>query len=237
MNLQERAMALSKQMFLGGPVQHFEYYGRLQLITLIRNGLRPDSKLLDVGCGCLRGGYWSIQFFNPGCFFGIEPNEAMLKAGIERILEPNMVSEKKPRFDNNTEYDFSVFNELFDIIFARSIWTHAPKKQIQMMLDSFVGTSHKNSTFLTSFIPAGFHLEKGILLRPTEWFRTGLFYRPDYSGDTWVGKSHESDEAGTVGHRFSWIARQCEKRGLRARKLRQDKFGRHQIWLRIQFRG
>jgi len=23
-------------------------------------GLKSDSKLLDIGCGCLRGGYWLI---------------------------------------------------------------------------------------------------------------------------------------------------------------------------------
>jgi SAM-dependent methyltransferase len=212
MSLMDRAHALSEEMFLGGPEKLFERFGRLQFITLIRNGLCPSSKLLDVGCGCLRGGYWTIQFLNPGHYFGIEPNEEMLKAGIERILESNMMSEKKPRFDNNTEFNFSVFNEVFDFVFARSIWTHTSKKQIKMMLDSFAGASHNGSVLLTSFIPAGFHMEKGRLLKPKTWHRGGFFFRPDYKGDEWVGKSHESDEAGTVAHRYSWIAAQCHKR-------------------------
>jgi hypothetical protein len=159
----------------------------------------------------------------------------MLKAGIEKILEPGMVSEKNPQFDHNDEFDFSVFNQVFDFVFARSIWTHVSKKQIEVMLDAFLRSSHRGSVFLTSFIPAGFHLEKGRLLKPRTWFRQGLFYRPDYRGDGWVGKSHESDEAGTVGHRFDWIAAQCEKKGLKASKLRHDKFGRHQVWLRIHY--
>ena len=57
----------------------------------------------------------------------------MLKAGIEKILEPNMLSEKKPQFDNNENYNFSVFNQTFDFFFARSIWSHAPKNQIELM--------------------------------------------------------------------------------------------------------
>jgi len=236
MTLQERATELSKEMFVGGPGKHFEFYGRLQLITLIRNGLHPHSKLLDVGCGCLRGGYWTIQFLNEGCYFGIEPNSAMLKAGIERILEPKMMSEKKPLFSENTEFDFSVFSEVFDFVFARSIWTHTSKKQIEKMLDSFMGISHKNSRFLTSFISAGFHLEKRRLLEPWMWFRHDLFLRQDYLGDEWVGISHESGDAGTLAHRFSWIVKQCEKRGLIAKKLRHDRFGRHQVWLQIQYR-
>jgi SAM-dependent methyltransferase len=234
MNLQERAAALSDTMFLGGPAKHFEWFGRLQLITLIRNGLCPDSKFLDVGCGCLRGGYWSIQFLNAGCYFGIEPNRTMLQAGIEKILEPYMISEKKPKFDSHTEFDFTVFGEKFDFVFARSIWTHASKKQIQQMLDSFKQISHKDSVFLTSFIPAGFHLERAKLVKPKSWFRENLFYRPDYCEEDWVGKSHHSDEPGTIAHRFDWIVQQCKMKGLKVNKLREDKFGRHQIWLKIR---
>jgi hypothetical protein len=62
MTLHHKAERLAKETFLGGPVRDFERVGRLQLITLLRSGLYPQSKVLDLGCGCLRGGYWLTHF-------------------------------------------------------------------------------------------------------------------------------------------------------------------------------
>lgn len=148
--LQKKAEKLSKEIFVGGPVRDFERVGRLQLITFLKEGLYPDSKILDFGCGCLRGGYWLIHFLEPGCYFGIEPNRTMLEAGIENLLEPGLLETKKPRFDYNTNFDSSSFGERFDFFLARSIWTHASKSQIQQMLDSFVRDPTDNGLFLTS---------------------------------------------------------------------------------------
>jgi hypothetical protein len=59
-------------IFTGGPVEVFDQAGRLQLYTLVREGLSPYSKLLDVGCGCLRGGYWLVRLLDADCYFDIE---------------------------------------------------------------------------------------------------------------------------------------------------------------------
>src|SRR6266576_6981480 len=86
--LQEIAQILHSQgIFTGGPPQYFEIVGRLQLATLLREGIYPQSKVLDLGCGCLRGGYWVIHFLDPGCYFGIEPAAAMLRQGIDHVME------------------------------------------------------------------------------------------------------------------------------------------------------
>ena len=68
MTLAEICETLRQQgIFSGGPPQLFESAGRLQLATLVREGLYPYSRLLDVGCGCLRAGYWLIRLLDPGC--------------------------------------------------------------------------------------------------------------------------------------------------------------------------
>ena len=150
-SLQEIGQILhSEGIFTGGPPDYFETAGRLQLATLLREGIYPDSKVLDVGCGCLRGGYWMIHFLGRGCYFGIEPAVFMLNKGIQHVLEPEVFREKQPRFDNNDRFDFSVFGEKFDVVLARSIWTHTSKKQIQIMLDSFAANSSPNAFFLAS---------------------------------------------------------------------------------------
>ena len=207
MRLQQKGKNLAKAVFVGGLVRDFEKAGRLQLIMLLREGLYPDSKVLDVGCGCLRGGYWLIHFLDPGCYCGIEPNTESLDAGIKEILEPGLLDAKRPRFDRNVHFDASVFGEKFDFFLARSIWTHASKDHIRKMLDSFVRDSTDTAVFLTSYYPA-------------RWF----IFR-DYHGTKWVTPT-------MICHSFNWIQAECQQRGLKVVPLKEGRLN-WQIWLKI----
>ena len=137
----------------GGSTELFEAIGRHQLIKLIQNGLLPDSYVLDVGCGALRGGYWLIHFLRPDRYCGIEPNKVMLAGGIRVLLSPEILSEKRPAFDHNRDFNFGVFGRKFDFVLARSIWSHASLLQIDHMLGMFISTSSPDGILLTSWIP------------------------------------------------------------------------------------
>jgi SAM-dependent methyltransferase len=213
--VQERANQAGEDgTFLGGPLQHFERVGRLQLATLLQQGLSPYSRVLDVGCGALRGGYWLLHFLEPNRYYGIEPNKAMLQIGLDRILEPGLEDQARPTFAHNDDFDFTVFGVRFDYVLARSVWTHASKSQIETMLDSFNQVAAPGGVMLTSYLPTG--------LRPWK----------DYKGAGWVGRSHESGEAGIVRHKPGWITSVCRARGFTVRELPGKTLG--QVWLRIE---
>jgi SAM-dependent methyltransferase len=200
-------------IFTGGPPQLFESAGRLQFSTLIREGLWPHSKVLDIGCGALRAGYWLVRFLEPERYYGIEPNRKMLDKGIEYVLTPELLRAKRPAFNHNDRFDVSVFSCKFDVFLARSIWTHASKPQIQTMLDGFRDFSEPGAFFLTSFIP-------------------GKWYSRDYRGATWVGKSDHCETPGLVSHRFGWVQNECRVRGLTLEQLPDPPFN-GQLWLKI----
>ena len=209
-----RAGAVS---FLGGPREPrlFLEGGRNQLIVLLSRGLRPDSKVLDVGCGALRAGFWLVRLLNRDCYFGIEPAADVMQAGIDHFLDEQLIELKRPRFDTNPDFDFSVFNEEFDYVLARSIWTHATKDQIITMLDGFVKHTAGRGTFLTSYLPKA----RG---------------REDYLGDEWVGFSHESNVGGWVHHSLGWIRARCRERGLYLEEIADPALNfRTQQWLGI----
>jgi hypothetical protein len=208
---------LPRNEFYGIPLENFESAGREQFTYLLKSGLNPDSKVLDIGCGILRAGYWLIHFLAPGNYCGIEPHKKRLHLGMHTILEPEILHCKSPRFDTNPAFDTSVFGECFDFFLAYSIWTHASKRQIETMLDGFIRDTRDHAVFVLTFLPAGWR-------------------HPDYLGDHWFGTSHESDVIGTIAHSFRWIKTQCARRGLSVRPLGRDQAHRHR-WLDIRKTG
>jgi SAM-dependent methyltransferase len=206
----------SEGIFTGGPPQYFEIAGRLQLAALLREGVYPWSKVLDIGCGCLRGGYWLIHFLDTNRYFGIEPNTVMLQKGIERVLEHEVFEQKQPHFDTNDKFDFSVFGEKFDVVIARSIWSHASKAQVQIMLDGFLENSSPQAFFMTSYYPARF------------W----AWRKRDYTGKEWKGRSHQSRSPDQICHSFHWITEQVRARGMFVKQL-ADLVLNGQYWIKV----
>ena len=205
---------MSGHGFLGVPLETFEQAGREQLIALLGEGLSPEAKVLDVGCGCLRIAYWLARFLDPGCYHGIEPARQRVEYGLKYLFTPEEVALKEPRFDFNSRFDSSVFGVRFDFFLARSIWTHASKMQIELTLDSFLRDSISSGVFLTSYLPAQ---------SPED----------DYQGDHWIGTSHESDTPGVARHSLTWIVEQCHRRALKVEELAGTDCD-SQFWLRIR---
>ena len=212
MTVQERAERLDRSTFFGVPIAGFEKAGRQQFVLLLMAGLEPHSKVLDLGCGVLRAGYWLIHFLDPHCYFGIEPHRERLETGRTLLLEPDTERVKEPRFDTNPEFDSSVFGVKFDFFLAYSIWTHASKPQIEMMLDNFLRDSTPGAVFLTSVLPA-------------------VWPRRDYGRKGWFGTSHELGQPGCIRHSLKWIDDACRRRGLRVNNLGRERDG--QTWLQI----
>ena len=211
--VQRAAEALARDgIFIGGPVKSFDTMGRHQLVTLLEQGLMPTHKVLDLGCGCLRAGYWLMHFLGSGCYHGIEPNQTVLQAGLDTFFDKGFLELKQPRFDHNDRFDFSVFGTQFDFVLARSIWSHAPPQQIETMLDQFAQHAGPDGVFLTSY-------------RPAKWNKR------QHRGREWVGQSHTSVTDGYVRYRLGWIRNCCARRGLAVERL--DHNITTQIWLKI----
>jgi SAM-dependent methyltransferase len=210
---------IARGVTVGGPRKSFATAGRKQLIALLRHGMNPDSKVLDIGCGSLRAGHWLIRLLDAGCYFGIEPNREMLDVGVEVLLGPEMVAAKRPTFSYRDDFSMTHFGQQFDFYLARSIWSHASKAQIEVMLDGFLATSAPGATFLASYYPASAE-------------------RADYQGSEWLGRSHESFEGGTIAHDIEWVRKACASRALVAHEAPNPVFNfGAQTWLRVQHAG
>lgn len=217
--------------FLGVPLETFEQAGREQLIALLGRGLNPESTILDFGCGCLRIAYWLVRFLDPLRYCGIEPARGRVEIGLEHLFDDEILRIKQPRFDFNADFDPSAFAARFDYMLARSIWSHASKRQIEMMLDAFVRYANPNGVLMTSYLPtesADNTYQAFLTARFPQRCEPG-----GYDRDEWVGTSHESDVPGVVQHSLRWIAEQCARRGLRVSELPGVDCDQ-QVWLAIE---
>ncbi|HWA89886.1 MAG TPA: class I SAM-dependent methyltransferase [Rhizomicrobium sp.] len=59
--------------------------------------IRPDSKLVDYGCGSLRIGAHFIRYLDPGRYFGLDITTGLIDAGKE-IIGGAMLAGKQPLF-------------------------------------------------------------------------------------------------------------------------------------------
>jgi hypothetical protein len=145
----------------------WEELGRLQVDFLVGAGLEPSSRLLDIGCGPLRGGVHFIRYLEAERYFGIDVNESLLDAGYDLEL-PAQLRSKLPRANlratDRFECDFGVE---FDFALAHSLFTHLALNDIRLCLYRVAAQMKVGGRLFATFFeaPAEYPLD-GVLTAP-----------------------------------------------------------------------
>jgi SAM-dependent methyltransferase len=106
--------------FVGGL---WDEIGSLQLDFLIAEGLRPEDKLLDVGCGALRAGVHFVRYLDPGHYFGMDRNASLIRAGRQELAAAGL-GERGADLRVSSNFGFSAFGVRFRYAIAVSLFTH-----------------------------------------------------------------------------------------------------------------
>ncbi|EGX57742.1 methyltransferase type 12 [Streptomyces zinciresistens K42] len=61
--------------------------GRMQFDYLVRHGLTPESRMLEIGCGNLRAGWRFIDYLDTGHYHGIDISPEILLAAGDTLAE------------------------------------------------------------------------------------------------------------------------------------------------------
>lgn len=142
-----RRVAQDTGHYSGGNVRDFEKVGRHTFQTLLANGLEPSHRVLDFGCGSLRNGYWLMRFLDSGNYYGIEPVEKGVRAGLKHLIGPELETFKQPTFLFNRDNDIGAFGVPFDFVVARSILSHTCPGMLHQMLKTFADSSPDGTLF------------------------------------------------------------------------------------------
>jgi len=127
--------------------------GLLQFNLMKEQGsLRPEHKLLDIGCGSLRGGVHFVHYLETGNYYGIDINQSFMDAGYERELS-NTDKDKLPlkNLQCNSDFDFEIFDTKFDMAIALSLFTHLSLNHIRVCLERLAEVMKPGGRFLASF--------------------------------------------------------------------------------------
>lgn len=132
---------------------YWERIGKLQFDFLIDRGLKPDHRLLDVGCGALRGGIHFIRYLDPCHYHGIDLNESLLRAGLEHELPAAGLTDRLPEANLRQTDNFACaeFGVEFDFALAVSVFSHLPLNHIRLCLYQLSKATRPGACFYASF--------------------------------------------------------------------------------------
>jgi cyclopropane fatty-acyl-phospholipid synthase-like methyltransferase len=127
-----------------------EISGRTQLELLKREGLEPNSDVLEIGCGCLHLGMSLLQYLEPDRYVGIDPNIWLREIALRSRKARRIVHQKRPVFLGNSVFDASQLGRKFDFCFSHSILSHAAHWQLDQYLCNVAAVMKAGGVILSS---------------------------------------------------------------------------------------
>lgn len=197
---QEIAAGLHRE-FVGGL---WEVIGSLQFDFLREKGLQQGHRLLDVGCGALRGGLHSVAYLDQGRYFGMDINESLIQAAHVELKDASL-EDRDANLLIDAEFDFGRFGETFDFAIAVSVFTHIPMNDIVRCLVNMEKVLKPEGKFYASFFESSRSAELSSLVHEPGGFVTHYDSDPfHYSFDEicmLAGLAHlEAELVGDWGH-------------------------------------
>lgn len=112
--------------FIGSKWQEM---GQLQFDFMVEQGLQPQDQLLDIGCGCLRGGVRFLEYLETSNYYGLDINASLIKAAWHE-LKLAKLAEKKPNLLVSEKFEIEKFQQHFDYMLSISLFSHLPMNVI-----------------------------------------------------------------------------------------------------------
>ncbi|MFI6298125.1 class I SAM-dependent methyltransferase [Nonomuraea sp. NPDC050790] len=105
--------------------------GRLQFDYLVGHGLRPEHRMLEIGCGNLRAGRLFIDYLEPGNYYGLDISPDILVAAQETLVTHGLQG-RLPHLTPVRDLRLAFLPDAyFDVVHAHSVFSHSPLEVIE----------------------------------------------------------------------------------------------------------
>ncbi|MCW1099149.1 MULTISPECIES: class I SAM-dependent methyltransferase [unclassified Streptomyces] len=100
--------------------------GQMQFDYLLRHGLQPGDRVLEIGCGNLRAGWRIIDYLHPGHYHGIDISPDILLAAQATVVRHSL-QDKLPYLTlvRNLRLEALPAGH-FTVVHAHSVFSHSP---------------------------------------------------------------------------------------------------------------
>ncbi len=154
----DELVLLNPEHAVGGK---WDEIGGLQFSHLCEYGLKPHHKLLDIGCGTLRGGRHFIRYLNAENYFGFDISPKAIEYA-NHLVEEEDLTKKRPKLRAIVEdpLQFEQFDSLkFDFLLAQSVFTHLPQDMIEECFAHIGNLMHIKSCFFFTYKNSEQHMQ------------------------------------------------------------------------------
>jgi SAM-dependent methyltransferase len=105
--------------------------GKMQFDYLVEHGLKPEHRMLEIGCGNLRAGRLFIDYLDTGNYYGIDISPDILFAAQQTIVDYGL-RDRLPRLTPVRDLRFAFLPDAcFDVVHAHSVFSHSPLHVIE----------------------------------------------------------------------------------------------------------
>jgi len=145
--------------------------GQAQFDFLVANGLEPTHRMLEIGCGNLRGGWRFIDHLEPGHYTGIDISPDVLFSAQRTLVEFGL-QDKLPRLTPVKDLTLAWLPaEHFDVVHAHSVFSHCP---MDVIAECFAHVGRVMTP--KAFFDFTYNSTEG---RPHQVLREDYYYRPE----------------------------------------------------------
>ena len=123
------ARSSTRRAALVGPPDQWAALRRFQFEFLTSNGLQPDHRLLDIGCGTLRGGIPLIEYLHAGNYTGVEVRAEVLDEARKELAQSGL-AHKEPVLIHAEDPAEIRSGDPFDLVWAFMVLIHMPDEVV-----------------------------------------------------------------------------------------------------------
>ena len=113
----------------------------------------PHHKILDIGCGSLRGGRFIIKYLNSECYYGLEKEAKLVAAAIEHTVPDDELDLDDFILIQNGEFDLAGCPN-FDFMLAHSVFNHCNQETIHQCFRKVLPYLKYTGNFFATYIPS-----------------------------------------------------------------------------------
>ena len=110
--------------------------GQMQFDYLLGHGLKPQMRMLEIGCGNLRAGRLFASYLDAGNYYGIDISPDILLAA-QQVVAGHGLAAKLPHLTLVADLRLAFLPDgFFDVVHAHSVFSHSPLPVIDECLAS-----------------------------------------------------------------------------------------------------